>query len=143
MSESPSPPKWFWIASAIALVWNLMGVGAYLAHVMMSPEAVSALSQAEQELLSGTPVWVTAAFAAAVWAGAAGCLLLLLRKSMAVPILILSLMSVLAQQTYAFFLSNTFEVYGSAARIMPIMIVVVAFLLVGLARSAKDKEWIN
>ncbi len=138
-----NPPKWFWVVSVLALLWNLMGVFAYLAQAFMSIEVLEAMSQAERELYESQPPWVTAAFAIAVWAGLLGCILLLIRKKLAKTIFVISLLGVLAQTTYNFFLSNTFEVYGASAMAMPIMIIVVSILLVLFSNKSISKNWLG
>lgn len=138
-----NPPKWFWVASVLALLWNLMGVFAYLAQAFISIEALEAMSQPERALYESQPSWVTAAFAIAVWAGLLGCILLLIRKKLAKMVFIISLLGVMAQATYNFFLSNTFEVFGASAMAMPIMIVVVSILLVLFSNKAISKNWLS
>ena len=142
-SLNTKPPVWFWIVSVLALIWNLMGVAAYLGQAYMSNEDFQAMPEAHQQLLEAQPAWHTAAFAIAVFAGALGCLFLLLRKKWAHHILILSLLGILVQQTYMFFLSDTFEVMGTNAMYMPLLIVIVGFLLVFLARAATEKGWLS
>ncbi|WP_298475190.1 hypothetical protein [uncultured Maribacter sp.] len=142
-TNNVKPPIWFWIVSAIALLWNLAGVGAYLQHTYMSIEDLEKLSQAERLLYESQPSWVTAAFAIAVWGGALGCIALLLRKKWAKPMLLVSLLGVLAQMAHSFFISNSFEVYGPGAMIMPIMVIIIAIALVFFARKSQDRNWIS
>ncbi len=134
-------PVWFIFVAIILLGWNLMGLMAYIMQVTMSPETIAAMPKAHQQLYENTPTWVTAAFAIAVHAGALGCLLLLLRKSLALLMLQVSLAAVLAQMFHMFFISNTFEVLGSEAMVMPVSIVVIAIYLVMLAAKAKTRRW--
>lgn len=136
------PPVWFWIVSVLALLWNFAGVGAYLQQAYTSIEDLEAMTQAERLLHESQPAWATAAFAIAVFAGAFGCIGLLLRKKWANLVLLISLMGILAQQTYHFFLSNTFEVVGSEAMFMPVLVIIIGILLVFLARSAAKKGWL-
>ncbi|MEO9891149.1 hypothetical protein [Aurantibacter sp.] len=136
------PPLWFWIISVIGLLWNLMGVGAYLADAFMSIEDLEALTQAQRELHEAQPAWVTACYAIAVWAGALGCVFLLMRKKWARPVLLVSLLGVIGQQIYMKFLSNTYEVYGGAAMLLPIMVIIIAVALVFFARLSDSKQWI-
>jgi len=145
MSENntSSAPAWFLIVGILALIWNLMGVAAYVMQVTMSPDAMAALPEAERALYETTPAWATAAFAIAVNGGALGCLFLVLKKSWAVPLLQLSLAGIAVQMFHAYFMTNSFEVFGPGSTIMPIMVIVVAVLLVWLAGSAKTKGWIN
>ncbi|MRH99382.1 hypothetical protein GH721_02455 [Kriegella sp. EG-1] len=136
------PPLWFWIISVIALLWNLMGVGAYLADAFMSIEDLEALTQAQRELHESQPAWVTACYATAVWAGTLGCIFLLMRKKWARPVLLVSLLGVIGQQIYMKFLSNTYEVYGGAAMLLPIMVIIIAVALVFFARLSESKHWL-
>ncbi|MGB7452869.1 MAG: hypothetical protein WBM36_12150 [Lysobacterales bacterium] len=143
MSEKSNnkAPAWFMIAAAIFLVWNLFGVMAYIMQVTMSPDALAALSDEERLIFETTPAWATAAFAVAVNGGALGCLLLLLKRSLAGFFLQLSLAGVLVQMFHAFFMSQSYEVYGPGGMAMPVMVIVVAIYLVILAVMAKSNGW--
>ena len=68
-------PTWFMVVAVLLLVWNLLGVMAYIMQVTMSPETLAALPDAQRQLYENTPAWATAAFAIAVSGGALGCLL--------------------------------------------------------------------
>ena len=135
-------PTWFWVVAILALIWNLLGVSAYLMDVFMTPEMRATLPATEQELYENTPAWATAAYAIAVWSGALGSLLLLLRKSLAHTFLVLSFVGIMTQMIHAFFLTNSYEVFGPGGFIMPIMVIVVGLLLIVFARSARTKNWI-
>lgn len=142
--ETKKPlPGWFKVVAGIALVWNLLGVMAYLQQSFMSPEALAALPEAQRALLEATPSWAHAAFAISVHGGALGCLALLLRKNLAFPLLVLSLLAVIVQMIYSFFISNSFEVFGPGGMIMPVMVIVIAIYLVFLAKKAKENGWIS
>ena len=134
-------PKWFMVVAAVLLVWNLLGVMAYIAHVMMGPEALAAMPDEQRLIIENTPAWATAAFAVAVNFGALGCLLLLLKKNLAGLFLQLSLAGVVVQMFHSFFMSNSFEVYGPGGLVMPVMVIVIAIYLVTLAAKAKGHRW--
>ena len=134
-------PKWFMIVAVVLLVWNLLGVMAYIMQVMMSPETLAALPQEQRQLYENTPAWATAAFAVAVNFGALGCVLLLLRKNLAGLFLQLSLAGVLVQMFHSFFMSKSFEVFGPGGLVMPVMVIVIAIYLVVLAAKAKTDRW--
>jgi len=137
------PPIWFWIVSVLALIWNLFGAMQYILQAYMTQEELQAMPEAHQKLLEAQPAWYTASFAIAVFAGSLGCLALLLRKKWAHTLLIISLLGILAQQTYNFFLSDTFEVFGNNAMYLPLIIVIVGFLLVFFAKASRDKNWLS
>jgi hypothetical protein len=136
-------PRSFWVISVVALVWNLLGLAAYVAQVTMTPDALAALPPDERALYENVPVWATSAYALAVNGGVLGCLLLLLRKSWAIPFLVVSLISVLVQMFHAFFLTNALAVYGPGITVMPSLVTAVAIFLVWYAVNAKNKGWIT
>ena len=130
------PPVWFWIISVLALIWNGMGVKQYLQQAYNTEAFKSMVSTEELEMISQLPTWYTAVFAIAVFAGALGCILLLLRKKLAYFVLLLSLISVLFQMGYITFSMDM-------ANLMTPFIVIAAVLLVLFSKHSKKKNWIN
>ncbi len=141
---SVKPPMWFWIVSVVALVWNIMGVMAYLGSAFITDEMKAEMTAEQLALMENTPSWVTAAFAIAVWGGLLGCIALLLRRKWARPVLVISLLGIIVQMSYSFFMSNAAEVYGQMQGvIMPILLIVIGAALVLLAKSATKKGWLR
>ena len=138
------PPVSFWVVGVVALLWNLMGAMAYIGQAYMTDEVKAALPADQQALLENIPAWATAAFAIAVWGGVLGCLALLLRKKWARPVLVISLLGILVQMSYSFFMSNALEVYGTGqGMVMPLLIIVIGVVLVLFAKSSQNKGWIS
>ncbi len=141
-SDTVKPPVWFWIVSAIAVVWNGMGIKAYLDQAYMTPEKLATLPEAEQAMYSiDYPAWVTAAFAIAVFAGTIGSVLLLMRKKLAHIILVISLVGILAQMSFAFFMRGSTDSYGGI--IMPIMVILFGIGLVYVAKKGVSNGWLS
>ncbi|HNR78325.1 MAG TPA: hypothetical protein PKM48_14420 [Parvularculaceae bacterium] len=143
MTTSAAAPKWFYALAVVALLWNLMGVAAYVGQMTMSDEAMAALSEAERALYETQPAWAVGAFALAVFGGALGSLLLLLRRRLAEPVLISSLVGIVVQFVYNFFIVKTMAVYGPGAVIMPVMVIAIGVALVLLARHARAAGWLR
>lgn len=143
MTTSTKPATSFWIISIVALVWNLLGVMAYLMHVTMTPETLQAMSEQEQALYINTPVWANAAFAVAVWFSVLGCVLLLLRKKLAMPVFVIAFAGIVVQMIHSLFISKSMEVYGPGGMIMPIMVMVLGVYLIWYSRNATAKGWLN
>ncbi len=141
--SSTTVPRSFWIISGLFLVWNLMGVMAFVMQVTMSDEAMAALPEAQRDLYLNTPSWASAAFAVAVLGGTLGCIFLLARKSWAVPVFILSLVGILVQMFHAFALSPALEVLGAGSVGMPLVVTAGAIFLIWYARRARDRDWIG
>tara|TARA_R110002012_G_scaffold81945_3_gene207436 strand:- start:24619 stop:25050 length:432 start_codon:yes stop_codon:yes gene_type:complete len=143
MTTTQKPPKSFWIISIVALIWNLMGVSAYLMQAFMTDEAIKNLPETEQALHMDIPAWVTAAFAIAVFGGTLGCLGLLLRKKWARLVFLISLIGIIVQMIHNVFISNNMDVYGPGAVIMPIMVLMIGVYLIMYSKSAIKKGWIS
>ncbi|NOR20205.1 MAG: hypothetical protein GQ538_08985 [Xanthomonadales bacterium] len=142
MSEDTiKAPTWFNVVAVVMLLWNVLGVMAYIAQVTMTPEALAALPEAERQLYETTPAWATAAYAIAVNGGVLGCLLLLLKRNLAATFLQLSLVAVIVQMAYSIYIPESYEVYGPAGFIMPVMVLIIAIYLVTLAAKAKARRW--
>jgi hypothetical protein len=127
----------------LGLVWNLYGVWAYLGHVGLIGTGADAMTAAERNLASSMPDWATGAFAIAVFTGAIGALLLVLRNSWARPLLGLSLLAVIVQQIWFLLLSDALDVIGAAGAGLPVAIVLVAIVLLMLANSGVRRGWLR
>ena len=143
-NSSTKPPVWFWVIGIVALLWNLMGVNAYLQQAYQT-EGFKAMYNTPEllEMVNSTPAWATAAFAIAVFAGALGCIALLLRKSWAKSLFLLSLIGIVVQMIYNLFISKAMEVYGPGAALMPALVIVVGVFLVWYSKKSAAKGWIS
>ncbi len=139
---SNAAPKWLLILASVLIIWNLLGVVAFLMQMSMTPEQIALLPENEQILYQDIPLWVKIAFGCAVFAGTLGCIALLLRKAIALPILIISLAGVVVQMAHTVFMSNSIEVYGPGGMVMPVLVLLIAIYLVWQAQSAKNKGWL-
>lgn len=142
-TEANKPATSFWILGIVALIWNLLGVMAYLGTVMMSPEDLQALPENQRALMESTPTWATAAFAIAVWGGVLGCVLLLLRKKLATTVFLISFAGIVVQMIHSFFMANSIEVYGPGGMIMPIMVLGIGAYLIWFSRGATARGWLS
>ena len=141
-SSNNKPTSTFWIISVIALIWNAMGVFAYLGQAFMTDEALALLSESEQDFYNNLPAWVTAAFAIAVFAGILGCLGLLIRKKWATNLFLLSFIAVIVQFVYNFFLQDFMPVDG-ASMIWSFVVILIAIFLIGFARKSTAKGYLS
>lgn len=139
MTDSTNkPPIWFWIIGVVALLWNGLGVMAYLTRAFATDEMIAALPEEQQvEFLTEYPAWYTAAFAIAVFAGALGCLVLLLRKKMAYMLLVISAIGAIVQHVYLFMNVEMSSI------VMPIMVIAVCLFLIWFSKNAISKGWIS
>ena len=133
MNNLPNQPSInFWIISILAFLWNLIGVFAYLGQSFMSEEIIKSLSQSEQNYFSNLPAWVTAAFASAVFSGLFGAIALLLRKKIAFLLYIFSLITLIIQHYYNFYIQNDIDISGMDM-ILPLATLFIGILLISFA----------
>ncbi len=142
MNTNTAIPTWFWVIGVLAFLWNLLGCVNFFSQITMTTQAMANLPEGYEKLYSETPVWVNIAFGTAVITGVIGSIGLLLRKGWAMPVFIVSLISVVVQQIYSYFLSDMLAVMGTSG--IPIMgsVLVIAILLVFFSRKAKENGWL-
>jgi len=138
--ETVNGVRWpFWTISVVALIWNVMGAINFF--VQLNPEVRAAYRESEQAIIEGRPGWATAAFALAVLGGTVGCVLLLLRKSLASYVFIASMVGVVVTMIHT--LGATVELgIGEIIGIVLMPLVVAAFLI-WYAKRAECKGWIS
>ena len=140
---SSGPPRSFYIIGIVALIWNLIGVMAYVMQVTMSDAAMAELPAEQQAFIQNSPVWVTAAYAIAVNAGALGCVLLLVRQSWAFLVLVVSFAGIVIQNLYGYFMGGAVDVYGAAGVGLSVAVLAIGAFLIWYAKDATDKGWLK
>lgn len=141
--SNTKPPVWFWVVGALALIWNLAGVMAYLGQVMAPDDVLSQMEKTIRDAISQRPAWATAAFAIAVWGGAIGSLLLLIRKKLAHPVFMLSFVGVIVQMYYNYFIAKSLSDYGPGEHIMSVMILGIGIGLIYFAKKGQVSGWLK
>lgn len=142
-NSTNKPPIWFWIVSVIALIWNGLGVHGYLSQAYNTSAYTDAYTPEQLEVMNDLPAWYTALFAIAVFSGALGSLMLLLRKKLSKLLLVISFIAATVQMIYFLFLADLKDVDFSANKIMAYVIIIFAAFLVWFAKNAISKHWIN
>lgn len=139
----PPVPKWFKPVAIAALLWNLLGCVAFAADAMMTQEQAAKLPPAQQELYHQRPGWFMIAYGAAVLTGALGCVGLLARKKLAAPFFAFSLAGLIVQDVALFGMTKVLSVMGPAPPVIQSLVLLVAVLLLLLARKATKAGWIG
>ena len=137
------PPGWFWVVSVLGLLWHLVGLSMFYMQMAMTPEAAAALPPEQQQIHAAMPTVAYAFFGIAVIAGVLGSLGLLLRRRWAAPLLLLSLLGVVAQMATAYATTPVWALTGAGGAVFPLLLVVACLLLWLFARSAAARGWIG
>jgi len=137
------PPKWYWVASWVALFWMLSGVAAFVMDVLTDEAALAQMTPAQRELYEARPAWLLAMYGVAIASGLAGAVGLLLRKTWAVRALVVSLVAVMIQFGYTVFGMRAVERVGaSQALSLPVVVFLAGALVLTVALKAKKSGWL-
>lgn len=142
MNIKVSPPIWFFIVAVVAAAWNGLGIVAFVAERLQTPEQLAQLPALEKALYESKPNWAIAAFATGVFGGLLGCLLLLVKNKAATFVFVASLLGVLAHNYYLFGIAKAHEFIPSSGYIGTTLVLAVCIALIFLSRSATQKNWL-
>jgi len=144
MNENTVLPKSYYVIAIVGLIWNLMGFFAfYTEYTYWSrPDSRVDLQPEMAAMYDHSPAWLYVIFAVALISGSLGCLALLLRKSWAVPLFTISLLSVIIQMGYFLGTSGVLDIIGPSALLMPFIVICIAAYLLFYARGSRARGWL-
>jgi hypothetical protein len=144
VTTAATPPRWFWVIAILVLLWMLMGVAAWTMDFLMDEAGIAALTDAQRTLYERRPQWVAGVYGVAVFSGLLGAILLLLRKSIAPSVLLVSLIAVCIQMGYTFGPMDAIGVLGAATAVpFPVTIIALGIAAVYVARLAQRNGWLG
>ncbi len=115
MSSGRSPASWHLpVVGAVALLWNGLGCLDYAMTQVQGDAWLANMDPTELQMayFHAMPAWTHGAWAILVWGGLLGGVLLLLRRSWATPVFVVSFLGWLAGAIYAIGLSNGMQAMG-------------------------------
>lgn len=143
--DSPRrPPAWFWLAAAVLVLWQAVGVWSWWEHWRHGPRAMGATpTEADIAYFAALPAWYAWLYAVATWSALAGGVALLVRRAIAAPLLALSLVATVAMFGYTFAVTDLVARKGASVFAFPAFIVAVGAFAWWLARAARARGWIR
>jgi hypothetical protein len=133
-------PGWFWGAAIASILFMAIGVAGFFMDVGTDPHT---LAPAQRELFIARPVWMKLAYMIAVWSGLIGALILVFRRRIAVPILLLSLIAtILTFLPYAV-VPRVRAAVGQNDVIAAIVVLVFVALIYVFARTSRQRGWLR
>ncbi len=139
-NSSVGAPRWFGAAAIAILLWEIFGCTSYVLHVTGDQASLPAEQAA---MWAATPAWSVAAYAVAVWVGLAGAVLLVMRRRLAEPLLLVSLIAVLVQFSSLLLVPELRDATPPGAWVMPAFIIIVCAAIWLFARRAKQQGWLR
>lgn len=134
------PPLWFWAGAALGLAWNIFGLVQFVGSLTQTETSLiaSGLTAEQAAVMTGYPVWMTIVFATGVVGGTIGCILLLMRNSLAVPVFVVSLAGY-ALLYIGDIVYGVFAAMGAPQVIVLTMVVAIAAALLWLSLKAREQ----
>ena len=136
-------PGWFNGVVYAAIAWNIIGVLQFIAHITISNEQLLEMPVEQALLISQMPDWVNVAFGVAVAFGLLGSIALFMKKALALHLFLVSMLGILTQNYYSFFMSDSVDVLGPAAIAVPAMVFTIGLLLIWLSLKGKNNGWLD
>ncbi|MGB1309993.1 MAG: hypothetical protein ACPG47_02225 [Leucothrix sp.] len=142
MNATTKLPLWFWAIGILALLYFLMDSMMLYNRVFMPDELANSMPKL-YDLYQKMPIWVNGVYALEIFGGLMGALALLSKKKWAFILFCVSMIGVLAQTSYLWFVSDSIAVLGKPAIVMPAIAIVLGVILIMVSRSAISRGWIR
>lgn len=138
---APRPVAGWYLPAAVAsLLFMLLGCATYVMHVTADP---ASLPLDQRTVYEAQPLWVTAAYAIAVWAGLLGTALLVFRRKLAQPLLLISLIAVLAWLAGLLLVPALRESITANSLAVAIIVAVITWTIFWFARHSSQRGWLR
>lgn len=133
-------PGWFNWAAFASLLFMALGCATYVLHVTSDPASLPLDRRAAQE---AQPAWVTAAYAIAVWVGLFGTLLLALKRKLAEPLLLVSLIAVLVWLAGLLLVGELRRLIGVDDIAVAVVVTLITGTIWSFARRSRQRGWLR
>ncbi|MBA3510769.1 hypothetical protein [Sphingomonas sp.] len=138
---APRPVAGWYMPAAIAsLLFMALGCFMYLSQVLADPANLPLDRRVAAE---AEPLWVTAAFAVAVWVGLAGTVMLVLRKRLAEFLLMVSLAAVLVWLAGLLVVSGLRENMSANDLLVALVVTALTWTIFWFARHSRQRGWLR
>jgi hypothetical protein len=140
VSKAPGTPWHLWLVGIVGGLWSVMGLVSFVLTQMKVEAVMSRFPPQQREYFESFPLWAVALWAIGVCAGAAGCVLLLLRSRLAFPALLTSLIATVVFNLGGLFLLGGMEVMRETGGLgMTLVPIFFAAFLTYYARAMREK----
>lgn len=140
MIQTETRPRWYMAAAIASVLFMLVGVAGFVMDLATDPRSLPADQQA---LEIARPLWMKLVYALAVWTGLAGSLLVVFRRRLAEPLLMISLVTtVLTFVPYAV-VPAVRQAIGRSDVIAAVIVMGLVTLIYAFARRARRRGWLQ
>jgi hypothetical protein len=131
---------WYMIAAVGSLVFMALGCAMYLIHVTADP---ASLQPDQRALFEAEPMWVLGASAIGFWVGLAGAVLLLIRRRLAQPLLLVSLVAILVWLAGILLAPNFRDLVTVNDIAVAVIVTAISWTIFWFARHSNQRGWLR
>lgn len=131
---------WYMVAAIASLLFMILGCVTYVIHVAADPASIPLDQRAAFE---AEPLWVTAAYAVAVWVGLIGAAMLVVRRKIAQPLLLVSLVAVLAWLAGLLLVPGLRETISANDLAVGVIVAALVWTIFWFARHSAQRGWLR
>lgn len=126
-SVPPARTPWhLWVIGILGTLWNAVGAFDYFMTQTKNEAYLARFTEEQLDYFYSFPSWSIAFWALAVWGGVLGTLLLLFKRKLAVPVLLVSLVSMVVTAIYNYGFNNGMEMMGGGGAVFTVFIFLIA-----------------
>jgi len=132
--------SWYMAAAIASLLFMLVAVGGYLVDVTTEP---ADLPLDQRVVAEARPMWAMAAYAIAVWIGFAGALMLVVKRKLAQPLLLVSLAAAVVTFLPYAIVPGVRDVITTNDIAVAIAVLVITWTIFWFARHSAQRGWLR
>ena len=132
--------SWFKFAALASILFMLIGCAGYLMDVTSDP---ASLPLDQRALMEARPTWQVAAYAIAVWVGLAGAVLLFMRRKLAEPLLLVSLIACVFTFLPYFVVPGVRDLVTTGEIAFGLIIIAITWSIFWFARHSRQRGWLS
>jgi hypothetical protein len=138
---APQPlARWYFAGAIASLLFMLAGCAVYAMHLYTDP---ATLPLDQRVMFEAEPRWVTMTLGIASIVGAAGAVLLLLRRKAAVPLLLISLLIGIVWFVGLFATPRLRDLFSTTEIAVLIVVIAVVWTICWFARHSRQRGWLR
>ena len=138
---APQPlAKWYWVAAIASVLFMALGCWGY---VMTVTADHAALPLDQRNLIEAQPTWMIAVYAIAVWIGLIGAIMLLLRRKLAVPLLLVSLTCAIGTFLPYAIVPAVKDLVTTNDIAVAVVVVLITGTIYSFARHSRQRGWLR
>jgi magnesium-transporting ATPase (P-type) len=138
---APQPiAGWYWLGAIASLIFMLIGCAVYGMHAYTDP---ATLPLDQRAMFEAEPKWVTTMLGVASVLGAAGAIMLLLRRRPAVPLLLASLIVTLIWFAGLFATPQLRDLFSTTEIAVLLAVLAISWTIFWFARHSRQRGWLR